>query len=62
MARQRGVQGALGTSQAGIEGRVQGGVVALGQEGQAGHGHVVVGLAMAKLIARPVRRSVRVMA
>jgi hypothetical protein len=37
------IQGALGAGQAGINRRVQGGVVAPGQEGQAGRGQVLMG-------------------
>src|SRR4029453_5822077 len=33
-----GIQGALGAGQTGVDGGVQGGVVAVGQKGQAGHG------------------------
>jgi single-stranded DNA-binding protein len=40
-----GIQGALGAGQAGVDRRVQGGVVAVGKEGQAGHGQVLVGFA-----------------
>ena len=38
-----GIQGALGAGQAGVDRRVQGGVIAVGEEGQAGHGQVLVG-------------------
>jgi hypothetical protein len=37
------IQGALGAGQAGVDRRVQGRMVVLGEEGQAGHGTVLVG-------------------
>jgi hypothetical protein len=42
------MQGALGAGQAGVDRRLQGGVVAPGEEGQAGHGQVLVGLGKGK--------------
>jgi hypothetical protein len=50
------MQGALGAGQAGVDRRVQGGVIALGQEGQPGHGQVLVGLGNGEA-DRPLRQT-----